>query len=254
MVMRKEYVLSLLVISFIVISSSWFLIRDVSAQSSSSEIFSYPLSFPVETVAQDKLNSFIGKRRFLLENETLKILINGRLPIPSEIQDGALSPDRKLVAYTVKDPVGWGIEPFVYIYDVKKQINIDQIPLSDSTVDKFVASWSKNSKYIFVVTKAQSLGAVDGEVYSINSKKRVEKIEMYDFNHSWGQNDEITYIYGEKDCAGNCIIKGVNLKKFGISDRKEVLLDKYDFKEGDMTPFNEEFIKSSIKSLNFTRN
>lgn len=166
--------------------------------------------------------------------------------------EASLSPDKSIVAYTVKKVDDWGTEPFVYLYDLKSSKELKSIPIEDDNTDKFVSGWSPDSKYILIVNKSQSVGAVHGSVYNLKNGHRVKALEMYDYSNLWKDN-ELIYTSPQKRCnLRNCIVESFNLNKFNPDTRATKVLQEVSIKKGALPAIkledNEIFLNLTVYS------
>lgn len=209
---------------------------------------SYALSYPQLDLKTEKSDLIFKKREFKSVGEVLEVIISDNKSVPTEIHEGALSPNKNFVAYTVKSSSSWGIEPFIYIYDINARKISKEIPIKDNSTDRFVTSWSKDAKYLLLVSKAQSIGDIKGEIYEVSSKKELKKINMYDHQHEWGDDNEFIYTYPKKTCQEACFLEMFEVKKVDLKSGKETKLMDFSIEKGEL-PYLKKFNKKTSRKI-----
>lgn len=172
---------------------------------------------PVETVAND--NPDIS---FVVEDNLLyRIDASGQ---KTEVRkyEAKLDPTGKYVAYTNKLTDAWGVEPYIFIFNLTTK-ETEKIPTVEDDIARFVYSWSLDSKHALLTDFAQAVGELKGRVYSIADKSLEAEFQMYDHNSTWSSDGKLYFLSSTKACTAentsHCKLDKISVNEYTLSKK-----------------------------------
>jgi hypothetical protein len=143
------------------------------------------------------------------------------LPYPA-----ILSPDKKQLAYTVKEGGNWDSNSNIYIYDLAAQKTVMQIPIN-LTGEFYVTSWSPNNSTITVEVIAQYYGGNVTYVFDLNTKVLIKVGNSLVDRPFWLDNDNIIVSLVADNCVNKspcASIQKWNLETGDVQELKQLPL------------------------------
>ena len=136
--------------------------------------------------------------------------------------EAKLDPTGRYAAYTNKRAGAWGVEPFIYIYDLNTNQTVN-FPTVDDDIPRFVYSWSPNSNYVLLTDSAQAVGELKGRIYSTADGSLKTEFQMYDHNSVWSNDGKFYFLSSTKSCskenASHCKLDKILVNQLSLLDQ-----------------------------------
>jgi hypothetical protein len=136
--------------------------------------------------------------------------------------EAKLDPSRRYVAYTIKRVEAWGVEPYVYIFDLDTNQAV-KFPTVDGDIVRFVYSWSAHGKYVLVTDSAQAVGELKGRIYSVADGLLEAEFQMYDHSSVWSDDGKLYFLSSTKICneknQSHCWLGKILVNEFSLAEK-----------------------------------